>query len=81
MPAPGETTITLSIERHPRGGYLIKYPGTAYESCNADIYNPDKATRFEDYIAVCAYVERSWPAYSTWCGSWVDNTHYRIVVS
>jgi hypothetical protein len=79
MPAP-VNKITLSIEDHPRGGYLIKYPGNAYESCNADIHDPDKATQFEDYITVSRYIERSWPAYSTWHGLWVDNTHYSIEV-
>jgi len=72
--------ITLSIVKHPKGGYALEYPGGRYESCNVDMTDINKATQFKDYIAISAYIERSYPAYSTWAGQWVDNTHYSIEV-
>jgi hypothetical protein len=72
--------ITLSIVDHPKGGYALEYPGPRYESCNVDYADINKATQFRDYIAICDYIERSYPSYSTWLGKWVDNTHYSIEV-
>ena len=73
--------ITLTIDDHPKGGYLIRYPNGAYDTCNVDIRDPRKATQFKDYIAVSRYLEQSYPYNGAWLGKWEDNEHYSIEVS
>ena len=70
--------ITLSIVNHPAGGYALEFPDKKYQTENIDNTDIDKATQFPDYIAICAFIEGSWPAFSTWSGKWIDNTHYSI---
>lgn len=73
-------TMIVKIVSRPKGGYALEYNGGTYQSDNTDTRDLHKATQFKDYIAVSAYLERSYPAYSTWCGKWISNTDYQITI-
>jgi len=75
-----EKTLNIKIVSHPNGGYALEFAGKTYQSDNVDTKDLSKATRFADYISVSAYLERSYPAYSTWKGKWITNTEYQITL-
>jgi hypothetical protein len=74
-------TMIVKVVEHPKGGYALEYNGGTYQSDNVDTHDIHNATRFIDYIAVSSYLERSYPAYSTWAGKWVSNTEYQISIN
>jgi hypothetical protein len=73
-------TMIIKIIDHPKGGYALQYNGGTYQSDNVDTRDLQKVTQFKDYIAASAYLERSYPAYSTWAGKWVSNIEYQITL-